>query len=68
MIIMLKYTKKNRKFKQDTKHTNTENKSGNFWGGSSVTVISVRRIMVIIEMINYKEEKKVLLSSVRGKA
>lgn len=33
-----------------------------------MTVISVRRIMVIIEMINYKEEKKVLLSSVRGKA
>lgn len=49
---MLKYTKKNRKFKQDTKHTNTENKSGNFWGGSSVIVISVSKAMVITERKN----------------
>lgn len=54
MIIMLKYTKKNRKFKQDTKHTNTENKSGNFLGGSRVTVMSVRRTIMVTEARNCK--------------
>lgn len=49
---MLKYTKKNTKFIQDTKHTSTENKSGNFWGGSSVTLNIVRRTMVMTEEIN----------------
>lgn len=49
MITMLKYTKKNMKFTQDTKHTSTENKSGNFWGGFTVTLKIVRRTMVTTE-------------------
>lgn len=52
MITMLKYTKKNMKFMQDTKHTSTENKSGNFWGGCSVTLKTVRRAMVAAEEKN----------------
>lgn len=52
MITMLKYTKKNRSFRKDTKHTSTENKSGYFCGGSSVTVISVRRTIVITDIRN----------------
>lgn len=67
MIIMLKYTKKNRKCKQDTKQTNTENKSGNFWGGSSVTVSSVRSTIVMTEIKNYKEGKNKLLSNITDK-
>lgn len=52
MIITLKYAKKNRKCKQDTKHTNTANKSGKFAGGARVTVITVKRAIVTIEIEN----------------
>lgn len=52
MITMLKYAKKSRKFKQDTKHTNTANKSGYFLGGSRVTDMSVRRTIVVTEARN----------------
>lgn len=64
MITMLKYTRKNMNFRQDTKHTNTENKSGYFGGGSSVTVISVRRTIVITDIRNCKEKKEVLFSDI----
>ena len=60
MITMLKYTKKNMKFTQDTKHTSTENKSGNFWGGCSVTLKTVRRAMVVTEEKNWKGKKDLL--------
>lgn len=60
MIITLKYAKKNRKCKQDTKHTNTANKSGKFEGGARVTAITVKRTIVTIEIENYKERKKTM--------
>lgn len=65
---MLKYTKKNMKFTKDTKHTSTENKSGNFWGGFTVTLKIVRRTMVTTEDRNCKRKEKLLLSGREGRA
>lgn len=57
-ITMLKYTKKKMKFIQDTEHTSTENKSGSFWGGFSVTLKIVRRTIVMTEERNCKGKKE----------